>query len=238
MPLRFVDLAAATLLLMPLLRLMQLTYDRRWWWSRSEIDLLPFPAPWTLRSPVGAWCLLFSSVALTAVVSAALAGTVATLAVIVAGIEGCYVLLHWGRKTTPLDPSFPDSILAFGLWHNAVLEEVIFRGIPLLAGAVTGLSAYRFWPYLYCSGTALAFGFHHHRMGRRDRFYDTTLFGALLAAVALRFGLSAAILLHSIHNARSLPLGYGDASLWRWRLNRHLYVAALTLVGLLRLFPK
>jgi hypothetical protein len=217
---------------------MQLSYDRRWWWSLSEIDLLPFPARWTLRSPVGAWCLLFWSAALAAVASAAAQGTAAHLALIVAGVEGIYALLHLGRKTAPLDPSFPGSILAFGLWHNAVLEELIFRGIPLVVGAVTGLSAHPFWPYLYIGGTALAFGVHHRRMGQPERFYDTTLFGALLAAVALRYGLPAAILLHSIHNARSLPLGHADPSLCLWRLNRHLYVAALTLVGLWRLVPK
>ncbi len=226
------------LFLVPLLRLTQLTYDRRWWWSPSEIDLLPFPAPWTLRSSVAAWCLAFWCAALSAAVTAVMSGNAATLAMIVAGVEGLYALLYWGRRTASLDPSFPVSIIAFGLWHNAVLEELIFRGLPLLVGAVTGLSLLTFWPYVYVPATALAFGLHHHRMGRTSRFYDTTLFGGLLAIVALHYGLTAAILLHSIHNARSLPLGHADPSLRTWRLSRSLYVAALTLVGLLRFVPK
>ena len=226
------------LLLVPLLRLMQLTYDRRWWWSPSEIDLLPFPAPWTLRSSVAVWTLGFCCAALTAAATAVMRGNAATLATIVAGVEGLYTLLHWKRKTAPLESSFPVSIIAFGLWHNAVLEELIFRGLPLLVGAVTGLSTLTFWPQVYVMATALAFGLHHHRLGRAGRFYDTTLFGAVLAIVALHLGLTAAILLHSIHNARSLPLGHGAPSLWMWRLGRSLYVAALTLVGLLRFVPR
>lgn len=232
--LRLVDAAAAVLLLLPLMRLTQIVYDRTWFWSLSDIDLLPFPTRWSLRSPLWAWVLLFWAVALHAVISAVAHGNAGKLAMIGAGVEVFYGLLARRRRIAPLDPSFPGSVLAFALWHNAFLEELIFRGIPLLVGLGAGLSTKAFWPYVYIPVTAIAFGVYHYRMGRRARVFDTTLFGALLGFVALRYGFSAAILLHIMHNARSMPLGHSDPSLRLWRRNRHLHVAGLTIVGLLR----
>jgi hypothetical protein len=56
----------------------------------------------------------------------------------------------------------------------------------------------------------------------------------VLGLVVLHYGLLAAILVHSIHNALSIPLGYTDLSLRIWRRNRWIYVASLSVIAFLR----
>jgi membrane protease YdiL (CAAX protease family) len=79
--------------------------------------------------------------------------------------------------------------------------------------------------------TAVAFGLYHFCLGKRARAADTTVFGAALGVVALRFGLPAAMLMHSIHNSSSVPLGETAETLPTWRQRRIAYVAALAAAG-------
>lgn len=232
---RLVEAMALLLLLLPLVRLTQFSRGPDWS-SCHEINVLPFPdSKWALRSPLWVWHILFWAVALCALTNASARGQTAHLALISAAVEGGYGLLHLRRRMSPLDPSFPQWILAFGLWHNALTEECIFRGLPYLVIALLSFSNQAVWRGAYVCTTALTFGFYHYCVGCRSRVYDTTVFGAVLGAVTLRYGFAAAILLHSIHNARSLPLGHSEPSLRRWRRNRWLHVAGLTSVGLLSL---
>jgi len=235
MPVNYlVEGLAVAVLAIPLLRLTRVGYDPVWW-QWSLMDLMPFPSPWSIRSPLWAWYLLFWVLSICALGMAASRGSAATLAVVVAALEGGYALMNKRRKSAPVDPSFPRSILAFGLWHNALLEELIFRGLPLLVGVATGLSARSAWPYIYVCFTALLFGLYHLKRNRPVRFYDTAVFGVLLALVVLHYGLLPAVLVHSIHNALSIPLGHTHLSLRTWRRNRWLYVASLSLVAFLHL---
>jgi hypothetical protein len=226
---------AVAVLAIPLLRLTRVAYDPVWW-QWSEQDVLPFPSPWSIRSPLWAWYLLFWLLSISALSLTASRGSTATLAIVVAALEAAYALVNRGRKSA-VDPRFPKAILAYALWHNAVLEELLFRGLPLLVGIAVGLSKRSFWPYVYIGVTAVAFGLYHLKRNRNrpQRFYDTTIFGLVLAWVVLQYGFLAAVLVHSIHNALSIPLGHTDVSLHTWRRNRWLYVASLMLIAFLRL---
>jgi hypothetical protein len=227
------ELIAAGLLVIPLLRLTRIGYDPQWWWRWSEVQLTPFSLSWKIRAPLAVWYALFWAATSAAVISASARGSAAVLAAVTASIEAGYALLAWRRRRRPLDPSFPESIIAFGLWHNALLEELFFRGLLLLVAALVGLSSAPFWPYLYIPVTSFAFGLYHGR-SQPKRLYDTTILGAILAFLALHYGLLAAILVHSVHNACALPLGQRDPSLRVWRRSRLCYISGLFIVGLVR----
>jgi hypothetical protein len=230
------DAIACLLLLLPLLALTRAGYDARLWWQSSETDVFPFPTPWTVRVPVSLWYLAFWMVALCALTFAVSRGWAAYLALMVGLVEAGYGLLRAGRTISPLSANVHSSVVSFALGHNALTEEVIFRGAPLWVAAIGGFSGYLAWQYGFVLASGLAFGVYHRQVNRHSRLYDTTVFGCVLGAVALWNGVSSAILVHMIHNTLAIPLfGQTQESMPRWRYIRALYVTSLFMVAVARL---
>jgi len=230
-----IDAIACLLLLRPLLTLTRAGYDRQSWWRRIETDVFPFPTRWTVRVPVALWYLAFWVVAFWALISALSRGRAAYLAFTVGLVEAGYGLLWAGRKMRPLSAEIQPSVVSFALGHNALTEEVLFRGAPLWIAAVGGFWGVAAWQDAFVLLTGLAFGFYHRLVGRASRFYDTTVFGCLLGTVAVWNGVSSAVLVHTVHNALAIPFGQTDGSLTRWQRNRTLYVVSLFTVTVARL---
>jgi len=227
---QLLDAVAAILLLLPLLALTRAGYDRQLWSRRTETNILPFAAPWTVRVPLAVWYLAFWTAALFAAGRAASQGRAAYLGMAFVLVEAAYYLARLGRKIEPLSPA-STLVVAFALGHNALTEELIFRGVPLGLAAIGGFSESRLWQYGFVAASAVAFGIYHRLVNGRSRFYDTALFGCVLAAVAVWDNVASAILVHFTHNALSVPLRQSPETMARWRLVRLLYLIGLCVVA-------
>jgi hypothetical protein len=230
-----IDVTACLLLLQPLLVLTRAGYDRETWWRRSETDIFPFPTPWIIRVPVALWYLAFWAVALWALISDLSRGRAAWLGLTVGLVEVAYGLLQRGRRMRPLSAEAQPAVVAFALGHNALTEEVLFRGAPLWIAAAGGFSDVVTWQVAFVPLSGLAFGLYHRLVGRASRVPDTTVFGCLLGAVAVWYGVSSAVVVHIIHNALAIPFGQTDGSMQRWQRMRLLYVISLFAIAVARL---
>jgi hypothetical protein len=93
----------------------------------------------------------------------------------------------------------------FGLWHNPVWEEIVFRGIPLLIllgiekyivkkRTDTGVLLYFIIPSVLC-------GLYHIPGHGLIRFFDTLVISTGFAWMALRFTFFAPLVMHYIADA-------------------------------------
>jgi hypothetical protein len=229
---RLLDLIASLLLLLPLLTLTRAGYQRGWW-RRCETDLFPFPTHWVARMPLVAWYLALWMIAVFALTYAVLREYIAVLALTAGMVEVGYGLLRAGKPIAPLKANIDTSVVAFALGHNALTEELIFRG-PLWLAALA-LSDGSAWRYGLIVMSALAFGLYHRQFSGPSRWYDTTAFGCVLGAVAIWHGLSSATLVHLVHNGLAIPFGQTDESIFLWRRRRTLYITGLMIVAVARL---
>lgn len=224
---------AAFLLLAPLLYSTVIGYDHWWWRQWGRVSLLPFPSRFSVRFPIWGWYLVSWMVILYAVFRAAgQGGNFALLTLLVAIVETGYALLRRRNARRPPPETFPFAIIVFGLWHNALLEELLFRGLPLVGAKLVRAEDWTLWPFAYVLGTSSIFGMYHSWQIGPGRFCDTTLFGGVLALAALRYGLPAAILLHLIHNVLAMPTPASERSAPWWR-NHWIYLALLAAVAAL-----
>jgi len=93
----------------------------------------------------------------------------------------------------------------FGLWHNPVWEEIVFRGIPLLI--LLGIEKYIVKKrtdtgvLLYFIIPSVVFGFYHIPGHGLIRFFDTLVISTGFAWMALRYTFFAPLVMHYIADA-------------------------------------
>jgi len=233
--LQALDVAVLALLLLPLLQLCRAGYDGRLWWRVSTTDLLPVASPLTVSVPISAWYAAFFAVSGYAAVAALANGHIVHLALIIVAVEAGYGIWRRGRKPAPLGASAPTAVIAFALGQNALSEELLFRGVPLLFAWIGGFEDEPIWQYIFVVASASAFGVYHCRTSGRARLYDTTLYGAVLAWVAVWSGVASAILLHLTHNALAVPLNQTAATMPAWLRQRRIWLVAVFLLAGARL---
>ncbi|MFZ5823910.1 MAG: CPBP family intramembrane glutamic endopeptidase [Bacillota bacterium] len=224
---------AVVVVLPPLVNATLAGYDSKWWRQWGRVDLLPFPSPLFLFSPLWAWhlgCWICVAAALFAAVQS---GSIASLVVLAAAVELLYAVIAPRGTEVPPPESFPYPVLVFGLWHNALMEELLFRGLPLFIAGLSGASNWAPWPLLYIASTALLFGLYHRWQIGPRRLVDTTAFGAVLGFVTLQYGLLSAILLHLLHNSLTMPTP-PPGRVQRW-WHRRVYLIFLATAAILAL---
>jgi hypothetical protein len=93
----------------------------------------------------------------------------------------------------------------FGLWHNPVWEEIVFRGIPLLIllGIEKFITKKRTLAavLLYFIIPSVIFGFYHIPGHGLIRFFDTLVVSLGFAWMALRYSFFAPLVMHYIADA-------------------------------------
>jgi hypothetical protein len=98
----------------------------------------------------------------------------------------------------------------FAQWHNPLWEEIVFRGIPLLAYVGLVRKAPRAAAWCYFLAPSLACAAYHVPGHGYSRVADTVLLSLVFAWLALRYSFWAALVLHSVLDAIWV-LGLGHA---------------------------
>lgn len=200
----------------------------------GKVDILPFPSKLSLYSPIWGWLLLCWIFIMTALYKAVTAEFILTLATIVIIVEVGYVLFY--RSAATGGPEEKEmSLTHFGLWHNALTEEFVFRGLPLLTWFLLGIDDSAFWMYTYILGTSLLFGAYHWWRVHPIRFIDTTLFGILLAICVWNYGMIIAIFVHVFHNVLAVPSVHRSHQVMIWWRYRKYYLILLTVAVMISL---
>lgn len=204
------------------------TFQQIW----GKIGIIPFPSRIAIYSPIWSWFLLCWVLILIALVKGLSTSSIVVLATMAVLVEVGYALRF--RKSALPDGLESDemSLTHFGLWHNALTEEMLFRGLPLFFMLLLGLGSSSFWVSIYIVGTSLLFGVYHWWRVHPSRFIDTTLFGVLLAFCAWKYSIAVAVFLHLFHNSLSVPIVQSSERIRIWWQYRNRYLLFLSMIVL------
>lgn len=226
----------ALLIMIPLLISTYVGYNRDLWRVVGGVDLLPFPTPLSVYSPVWAWHGLFWGAVFIGIVFSFMRDDLLILLIMILLTKGGYFLLGKVVPFSKTPPSVQESevpLTTFGIWHNAFIEEMLFRGFPFLVIYVLGISHHIWVIVLYALVTSLLFGLYHFWRVHPIRFFDTFLFGLLLAFLTWKYGIASAFIVHTVHNILSVPMNTRVVSDKTWWHGRKLYLLITTVVTII-----
>lgn len=125
---------------------------------------------------------------------------------IISNILRAFLSKTFGITESPMpDMAGKANAAILSQWHNPIWEEIVFRGIPLLAllavekyitkkRTLTGVLIYMVVP-------AVIFGFYHIPGHGLIRFFDTLILGAGFSWLALEYTFFAPVVMHYIADA-------------------------------------
>ncbi len=92
----------------------------------------------------------------------------------------------------------------FSLWHNPAWEEIVFRGIPLvalLAFRRKSIKAFGWPEWCYLIIPSIVFAFYHVPGHGPSRMLDTLILGIAFGWLALQYSFFAPLILHYVFDA-------------------------------------
>ncbi|MDR0268160.1 type II CAAX prenyl endopeptidase Rce1 family protein [Paenibacillus sp.] len=223
--------AAIAFFTAPLLLSTYIGYNKEWWTLWGKVDILPFPAPFSLFSPIWGWYLLCWAMIAGAIVFNPT--PIVPLIPLVVLLELGYLLFYPSPASQEAPAAEEVPMTVFSIWHNSLTEELVFRGLPLLAMDWMGLHHNKaaFWGFAVI--TSMAFGVYHWCRIHIRRLPDTFICGLIYAFTAWHYGIIFTFILHLIHNILAVPMANNKWTLSKWRQGRFWYLVLALLFSLL-----